>query len=141
MKKKLVLLGLALVMLFSLAACGGNESKETQIMNKAKQTYLENFILHDYPDATIDDVTFEPFLGIYNDILVAVFYGGKYHGSFTDRVVEYIIDGFEFSYGNGSQIRVWNSGNIYELDEAYRQGMLAKENLVMIHNLYYNIGI
>ena len=29
--------------------------------------------------ATIDDVSYRPFIGIYNESLVAVFYGGKYH--------------------------------------------------------------
>ena len=38
MKKKLICLGIALLMLFSLAACGNKENQETKIMNQAKQT-------------------------------------------------------------------------------------------------------
>ena len=134
MMKKVLLFAIAFVMLFSLAACGNNE--DTEMMNQAKQTYLNDFLKTDNPDATINDVSFTPFLGIYNDSLVAVFYGGQYHGPQIERVVELKIEGLDFSYSYGYPILVWNSNSIVELAEAYGQGLLTKANLQAVSSLY-----
>ena len=136
--KKILLFAIAFVMLFSLTACKGKEN--TEITNQAKQTYLDNYLKPDSPKATINDVSFWPFLGIYNDSLVAVFYGGKYHGEFTDYIVELEIEGLDFSYSNGYPILIWNNNNIISLAEAFQQELFTKDNLSMIYKLYRNIS-
>lgn len=104
----------------------------------AKQSYLDTFLKENYPESTLKDVTFRPYLGIYNNSLVAVFYGGKYHGDFPDVEISYVIEELEFVFSEGYPILVWNRGNVYELPHAYEQGFLIKENLIMIYNIYYN---
>ena len=138
MTKKLIMLGIAIMMLFSLAACDLTNGEANEIMKQAKQTYLETVLKTDNPEATINDVTFTPFLGIYNGSLVAVFYGGKYHGPQYSFVVSLEIEGLDFSYSNGYPILVWNSNKIYDLAEAYEQGLLTKANLQTVNSLYPN---
>jgi len=49
-----------------------------------------------------------------------------------------VIEELEFVFSEGYPILVWNRGNVYELPQAYEQGFLIKENLIMIYNIYYN---
>lgn len=201
--KKIIIIGVILVMLFSLAACKGNELAEYKAQAKAdleayaeskgqenysednwaailglvedgkaavdaaenktavdnavstakeeinaiqrevydiklqaKQTYLETVLKPEHPEATINDVSFRPFLGIYNGSLVAMFYGGQYHGLFPEFVYSIEIAGLTFAWSNGYPILVWNDGKINSLTAAYEQGLLTKENLITILGLY-----
>ena len=148
--KKLKLFGLlALVTMTSLmlVACGTQNGGEEEAMkNQAKQTYLETVLKTkdpsnlvggvDLADATVDDITFKPFLGIYGGSLVAVFYGNKYHGVHFEHVISLEINGLDFSYSNGYPVLVWNNNSISTLEEAYGQGLLSKANLESVHSLY-----
>ncbi len=116
------------------------QTEEGVIQGQAKQTYLDKVLKAKNSNATIDDVSFSPFLGIYNGSLVAIFYGGQYHGVFTEVEDSYELEGLVFAFSRGYPILVWNDGDIYELPDACEQGLLIKENLSTIHNLYYNIG-
>ena len=117
---------------------------EHEMKEKAKQTYLDTILIPILivmnPDAvslvSIDDISFRPFMGIFNGSLVAVFYGGKYHGIFTDDLIMLEIGGTTFYWGNGYPILVWNEGVIYKLSEAYGQRLLSREDLERIRILY-----
>ena len=113
-------------------------SKEEDIKLQARQTYLEKILKVRNQAATIDDVSFfqNMFLGIYNDSLVAVFYGGRYHGVFFDVEESIEIAGVIFAWSQGYPILVWNQGEIYDLAEAFKQNLLTKENIIVIHELY-----
>lgn len=113
-------------------------SKEEDIKLQARQTYLEKILKLKNQAATIDDVSFldNKFLGIYNGSLVAVFYGGKYHGPFLDVEVSIEIAGLIFAWSQGYPILVWNKGEIYEFAEAFKKNLLTKENIAKIHKLY-----
>lgn len=93
-----------------------------------------------HPEATIDDITFHQFFGIYDGSLVAVFYGGQYRDNFPSNEILKEIDGFIFSWTNGYPILVWNNGILFELEQAYEQKLLTKENLITIHSLL-KVGI
>jgi hypothetical protein len=54
----------------------------------------------------IDDISFRSFLGIYDDSLVAVFYGGQYHGEFPEVEDNYELDGLTFAFSRGYPILV-----------------------------------
>ena len=121
-----------------------DETEVSEKMEKARQTYLDTVIKmippgatpHDPMLATIDDVSFKPFMGIFNDCLVAVFFGGKYHGAHNENVIETHIGGFTFYWSNGYPILVWNEGIIYELADAYIEGILSREDLEKISRFY-----
>lgn len=142
MKKLKLVSMLALVVITSLVlvACGDNGNEDTEMKNQAKETYLTTVLKIKNPEATIDDVTFMSFLGIYNGSLVAIFYGGKYHGLFFDRVIGLEIEGLDFSYSDGYPILVWNNDKIHSLAEAYEQELLTKANLEAIYSLYRHLG-
>ncbi|MFA5676540.1 MAG: hypothetical protein WDA65_08485 [Christensenellales bacterium] len=116
------------------------QREEVTMQRQAKQTYLEKVLKAQNPNATIDDVSFfhNKFLGIYDDSLVAVFYGGQYHGEFPDVEEEYEIGGLTFRWSMGYPILVWNDGEIYELEQAFTQNLLTATNLITIHELYYS---
>lgn len=108
-----------------------NDSK-----NKAMKTYLNEYVQVRYPNATISDISFRPFLGIYNEAIVGTFYGGQYHGEWPEYEQNYDIDGYLFYFSKGYPILVWKENKIVELPSAYNDGILTKENLSDIYNLY-----
>lgn len=126
----------------------GISPKEEVVMQiQAKRTYLDKCVKQNinyddyksqYGDATTDDVSFIPFLGIYDDTLVAVFYGGKYHGPQIEVEESVEIADLTFVWSHGYPILVWNDGEIYGLAEAFGQNLLTAANLVTIHELYYS---
>lgn len=108
------------------------------IQFQARQTYLMDYLKDKHPKASLDDVSFDRFLGIYHGSLVAVFYGGQYHGVHLDVVREEENEGFVFSYPDGYPILVWKDQKLYTLTEAYGLGILTKDNLTSIYDVYYN---
>lgn len=106
------------------------------VKNKAMETYLNAYVQVRYPNATISDISFRPFLGIYNEAIVGTFYGGQYHGEWPEYEQNYNIDGYLFSFSKGYPILVWKENKIFELPSAYNDGILTKENLSDIYNLY-----
>ena len=119
---------------------GVSPREEVTMQRQAKQTYLDNILRAKNPNATIDDVSFfhNKFLGIYNGSLVAVFYGGQYHGMYPEGEEKHEISGLTFRWSMGYPILVWNDGEIYELEQAFAQNLLTATNLVIIHELYYS---
>ena len=114
-----------------------DETEISSIMKKARQSYFEQII--EFPEATIDDVSFWPFMGIFDACLVAVFLGGEYHGGYEppgDIVEKQEIGGLPFSWGAGYPILVYHENYIFELAEAFEKGLLTKDNLETIHNFY-----
>jgi len=138
----------AMVFFLGCAANGGNgndparngdgEEKDISIETQAKKTYLDSFLKKEHLEATIEDVSFWPFLGIYNGVLVAVFYGGKYHGWFLEYMEEIEINGLLFEWSCGYPILVWKDRSIFELAEAVKKGILSKKNLTVVRELYYS---
>ena len=121
-----------------------DETALKEKIEKAKQTYVDAVIkqqepgisTHDPALATIDDVSFEPFIGIFKDCFVAVFYGGKYHGSHPDVVREIQIEHLTFYWPDAYPILVRNEGIIYKLADAYQHDLLSNDDLETIYNVY-----
>jgi hypothetical protein len=143
MVKKIILgffiTSLIMIGVFGLAGCDDEINAIEKAKVQARQTYLNTIVKPEYPNATIADVYFTPFLGVYNDSLVAIFYGGQYHGSQIAVEETEEIDNLNFAFSYRYPILVWNDGKISSLTAAYEQGLLTKENLTTIHNLYYDI--
>ena len=134
--RKLLFFLITFILGLSLVGCDDEINAIEKVKVQARQTYLNTIIKPRYPDATIADVSFRPFLGVYSNSLVAIFYGGQYHGSQIAVEVTEEIENIIFAYSSGYPILVWNDGKISSLTAAYEQGLLTKENLTTIHNLY-----
>lgn len=107
-----------------------------EMIENAKQTYLATFLIGEHPEATIDDISFRPFMGVFSGNLVAVFFRGQYHGIHQDYVVETQIGHLAFEWGNGYPTLVWSDGIIYKLCEAFERDLLSIEDLEQIYNFY-----
>ena len=107
-----------------------------ELKTSARQDCLEKFVLPEHADATIEDVTLAPFLGVFDGAIAAVFYYGQYHGVWPDVLEETIIGDVTFSWPAGYPIEVWKDGEIYTLSEAYEKEIISAENLAEINNNY-----
>lgn len=105
-------------------------------VEKIKYQYLEKYVLPYYKNATIDNVFFVKMLGVYNDCFVSLI-NDLYTGDVFKGRVKYIdIAESEFKYLNTLRIKVYKEGNFYELDEAYKNGLLEDEDVKMIEYNY-----
>lgn len=111
---------------------------DMSIGTQAKQLYIDNFLGQSYPETTVKDVKFAPFLGIYGDSLVADFCNSKYSEPRNDIIIEYELAGLRFYFIDDDEILVYNKGKFWNLPRAYEQGLLTKENLAEIHRLYFS---
>lgn len=107
-----------------------------ELKTSARQYRLEKFVLPEHADATIEDVTLAPFLGIFDGAIAAVFYCGQYHGVWPDVLEETTIGDVTFSWPKGYPIEVWKDGEIYTLSEAYEKDMISADDLSEINNNY-----
>jgi len=111
------------------------DEKIENIVLQVKQTYVEMFLKEEHPEATITDVKVTRYLGTYNGSFVAVL-NDKFHKVFTEYVITYEYEGFNFSYSNGYPISVWNNGKFYDISHAFKQELLTREDLQTIASLY-----
>lgn len=112
-------------------------SKEVEMINQLKQSYVDAFLKAEYSNATIADVTITEYLGTYNGNIVAVI-NDKFHQVFIEEEISFEIDGLQFAYSYGYPIHVYNESKFYDLSSAFMQGFLTRNNIETIHRLYYN---
>lgn len=112
--------------------------KKEELINTAKQAYLEKFIKNKRDDGTIEDVRLFNFLGIYNESLVGVFLDKK-NCVFPDVIVPCIIETFDFTYSRGHPIIVFNNGTFFYLPIAYSQGIITYNDLLVLNKIYNKI--
>ena len=71
----------------------------------------------------------------------------RYYGTFgncviwaevgdTDEVTEYDLEFYKFYYSHGAVIKVYNGGKIYDLKEAFDQGILDIDNVRKLYHRY-----
>jgi hypothetical protein len=106
------------------------------IETQAKQAFLDSFPKEFIRDATIDEVSFKPFLGIYDGALVAGFDITQNVFDFPDVVNSIEIDGVYIEWWVGIPILVWKDGSLFKLRVAAEQGILSKENLTAVKELF-----
>lgn len=111
--------------------------EEIRIERAAKQSFLDLYIKPKYPNATVDDIVFRKFLGIYDGSLVAIFeYNNKEYKApeyfYATQIEEYL-----FLESTRYPILVWNAGYFYSLHMAYGVGenLLTEENIASISEL------
>ena len=54
----------------------------------------------------------------------------------TDAVTEYDLEFYKFYYSHGAVIKVYNGGKIYDLKEAFDQGVLDIDNVCKLYHRY-----
>ena len=126
------------VLLCAFTGCETTEDgKMMSLETQAKQAYLDSLRKeHNLKKATIKDVSFEPFLGVYDDALVAGFNIKQNVFDFYDVVDGIEIDGVYIEWWVGIPILVYKDGNLFKLKAAVEQGILSKESLTTIKDLF-----
>lgn len=109
-----------------------------EIQKQAKKAYLDAYLKAEHPEAAAADVSLRPYLGVYGGSLVAVFYGGQYHGDFPDTEEREEVAELEFIYPSGYPILVYTTDGFCGLTEAYQSGLLKKADIKDIFNFYYD---
>ena len=135
MVKKLVLLVIGFIMLFSLTAC--NLSEEENMLSSETITQIKQDAVAVLQEP-VDEISF------------------YYYGTFNESVVIMILpdsggrqawsDIFEIYYPNTNYIRVWRNGNFNNLTESLEQCWLTTDDLTQIatihksefDSIYYN---
>ena len=133
---------LVMIMFFSviLSACANKEPENTnnmvelskEIEIEIKQTHLDYLLTKNgYQDTTIDDIYIQKYYGTYNGCVV-VMIQDKLSGV-NGAIKEATIADVKFYYGSGNiSIQIWKEQKFYELQSAYDQGLLTKEDLKKI---------
>ena len=109
-----------------------------KLIAEAKECYLRHLKV-DRPETTIEDVLMYRYLGIYGDSCVASF-AHKDNCVFLDVLIQYYVEGLNFSHSQGDVIWVYNNGNLTTLHQALILGFISYDDLVEIHNIYLGRG-
>jgi len=99
---------------------------------KIKQDYL-SFDVSTDPVTTAEDVVLRYYYGTY-DGSVATKIGYWFYGYLAVIIYEH-IDGITITYPSTHKILVWNDGNFYNLQEAYDNGLLTKDDIQRIADI------
>ncbi len=76
------------------------------------------------------------YFGFY-DGAVPVILEGEDLG-YIEEITNDTIDGYEFQYPNGNQMEIWFFGTFYSLSEAYEEEIITKDELNLLHQVYYD---
>ena len=149
MVKKIMCIGVLLVMIFSLFGCG-KEFVPEPLSPEALSVETENQIKQDYFDwlgdskissykLTVEDMR-SCYCGTYNDYIAVIL------GFVTEEPIPNpganpsptFIAGVEFIFGWNTSYFVWKDGQFTSWSDAYEQGLLSKKDIRSIH--YYYMG-
>ena len=133
-----ILVGILLFSLF-FPACGkDNQSgNESDLKVAARRCYLEQFLLEEHSEATIEDVSFRFYIGTYGNCLVATFSSGRWEEPILDITAYDDLNGLRFEYAAYRPILVYCDQQICNLAVAYKNGWFSDETLAQIHKDYY----
>jgi hypothetical protein len=101
---------------------------------KIKQDYLDAFTEKRVPGSTIDDVFVENYYGIYTDCIVVRM--TDRFTSYTTAITYETIDGVTISYSSSNKAVAWKDGVFYDLQNAYDEGLLTKDDLIRVASIW-----
>ena len=105
---------------------------DLNIENRVKQAYYDTY-LSGVSSQTVDDVVIDKYLGTYNGSYVV-----KFNEITQSRTSYYNADKWDelsltsLTYNN---VKVWNNGVMYTIEQAYDMGLIVGENLYLIIRL------
>lgn len=120
-KKNIVLFSIFIIFLLLFSACGN------EIEMRIKKDYLPIMQSEGQTDATLDDVKILNNYGNYNGAVVVRMNRGAY-----EIITKIQIDGVELVFNNSNTALVWHDGDFYELESAYNEGIISKDNLITL---------
>jgi len=129
MKKKLVYIGVALIMCISIgffSGCGEKQPKELSVEKQLqiKQDYWNENYKDNTNGVTVSDIKISKYYGTYSESVVLMIKENATQALWQDD-----IGGVLFKYNDGNQIIVWKDSQFYGLREAYESAFLSKNDL------------
>lgn len=124
----LVTLVCILTVVILLCACS-NLSDEETLDSALEKEIIEDFLVSSALSHLIssDEVDYT-YLGKYDNSYALYFYTSGAHNT----PAEDQIGGLTFSYRDSRTIRIWNNGEIYRINEAYKKGLINWFNVFSI---------
>ena len=136
--RKIVILGMAFIMLFSLTALAGcGEYRRHPKSDERIEAQLENQIRRDYASRNrrFRNIFISHYFGTYDDASAIIIRvesrRNNFHLPFVYRAE---IAGIDFGYVSGWFITIWFDGVFYRFEEAFDQGLLTVDNVQSIRN-------
>lgn len=109
-----------------------------KLKQKISEDYLNNVLILENPNATIDDVNILHFYGaicISNDYSysygsAAIMIVDSYHDViWNERAARIVI-----KYNSNNRIIIWNTGKFYNLGDAFLKGLITQNQVIEINN-------
>ena len=139
MVKKIITLGIAIIMLFSTAsflACKNEEegSLDTKLERRIRQDY---YAYRGSPRGFSAKNVSLGYVGTYNDWIAAILSldTGVIN---TGASFDVTIAGFDFKFSSNSDYFVWKDGQFYDWRDTYDQGFLSQNDIGSIHHRLNN---
>ena len=133
MKKYRFYLALLILCLF-LAGCG--KVKESEVLSEEKIAEIVTAWEKKTGSRTQWDGV-EGYYGTYQDVVVFNENGFDYGALYMEAYWEINVGGEVFPWPNSFQIYTYSDGKFYELETAYKDGLITKENLERIADYHY----
>ncbi len=121
LNRKLLFIGVLLMLLSVLVGCANNQEKQI------KEDYLAFKHTQGETEMTIDDVVILNNYGTYNGAVVVRIKRGAFQVITTIE-----IDSIEFIFSDSNTPLVWSDGQFFELIDAYDENLLTKDDLVSL---------
>lgn len=108
---------------------------EKELYKTIRQDYVNEFLIKEYPSATLNDVSIEFYLGDFNGYIIA-YYTNSFTGlGFFTWIVKEKIGGIEFVYPNSNIMLAWKNGKFYTINALYEENELTIKHLEKIHSI------
>jgi hypothetical protein len=98
-----------------------------------KQDYLKSHVKPMYPDATVDNITILKYYGTYGGCVAVLMTDS--HTLYAQVLGTEVVGGITIHYSDSNRMLIWKNGNFYHLQEAYKKGLLKKDNLIKISDI------
>lgn len=138
--KKLLCIFLCTVMMLSLYGC--DQSTGRSALSQELQSKIKNdFAKYENESSsstsiTADDVIIDKYFGTYQDSAAIALMIRSSHTSFLQSVLKEEIAGFQFTYNMYYSICIYQDETFVYLGEAYEKGIISKDDVEKIHELY-----
>lgn len=121
MVKKIITLCSVFIIFLLFSGCGN------ELEMRIKEDYLPIMQSEGHPDATLEDVKILKNYGNYNGAVVVRMNRGAY-----EVITKIQINEVELVFCNSNTALVWYDGEFFELESAYNEGILSKDNLITL---------
>jgi hypothetical protein len=122
MAKKILIMGVALIMCLGILSGCGNEMED-----RIRNDYLSYLHSQGETEATLNDVKILNNYGNYNEVVVV-----RMERPAFEVLTGIQVGGVDFTFNNSNTALVWKEGQFYELAEAYDLGLLSKDDLTSL---------